>query len=729
MEKADDDKGVEDHKIHNDEDIEQGVETTKVEKRLSFVDLYKIRPPKHIKDYPIKETILLAYQSLRVVYGDLGTSPLYTFPSVRLSNPAEDDILGILSIILWSLTLVCVVKYVCIVLCANDHGEGDTFAIYSLLSRHLNFHNNNISQVSWLDSDANLRYYSNSVLQTKAKRFLDESKKAQSLLTFIVMIGICMVIGDGALTPAISGKKFLITSLPFYLRLFKLIKYMIWHVGHVVMISIVVLLFVFLFQRMGTSKVGFTFSPIMFTWLLSTSAIGVFNIIKHYPTVLKAASPHYIVKLFLKDPKTAWKLLGTTALCLTGAEAMFADLGHFNKRSIQIAFIGYVYPALVLTYSGEAAYLIKYREHMSTAFYSAVPNLVFWSIFILATLAAVVGSKSLISASFSIIKQAMALGCFPRVTMVHTSDKYEGQVYSPEINYFVMVMCILIVVFFKGGQEIGNAYGAAVILVMMITTCLMVAVMLVVWDTHFLLILLFLWVFFLVEGAYMTSLLSKIPQGAWVPFAISFFVLSIVYSWIYGRQKKGEYEAERKMGLDELTKLVSQESNEVTRVPGICFFCTDLVSGVPPIIRHYVQLLGSLRQVMVIVTVRTLPIKSVLPSERFVVGRLGPTGVYRCLVQYGHKDEPNMEGEEFVQAVVELLKEVVIERPKETTLIESAMDNGGLMFVIGRTILKSKETNGWLRHFSIDCLYRFLQSYHCFFEVTAYQNAASWHVL
>ncbi|XP_068667077.1 potassium transporter 26-like [Aristolochia californica] len=683
-----------------DVDVEQAVGTKKVEKRLSFLDLYKVRPIKPRKDYPISETLLLAYQSLGIVYGDLGTSPLYTFPAVRLPNPREDDILGILSIILWSLTLICVVKYVCIVLRADDHGEGGTFAIYSLLSRHLNLRNNKISQTSRLDSDANLRYYSSSVFQTKAKKLLEESKTAQSVLTFIVLLGICMVIGDGALTPAISV---LSAVQGIQLRTTKI------HQGHVVIMSVIILLFVFLFQRMGTTKVSFTFSPIMFTWLLCTAGIGVFNIIKHYPAILKAVSPHYIVKLFLKDPKTAWKLLGSTALCLTGAEAMFADLGHFNKRSIQVAFIGFVYPALVLTYSGEAAYLIKNPQDMSTAFYSAVPKPIFWPVFIIATLAAVVGSQCLISASFSIIKQAMALGCFPRVTMIHTSDKYEGQVYSPEVNYFVMVICLLIVICFKGGAEIGNAYGAAVILVMLITTWLMLVVMIAIWDTHFLLILLFLGVFFMVEGAYMTSLLNKIPQGAWVPFAISFFVLFIIYSWRYGRRKKSEYEAKRKLSLDELTELISQTGDQATRVPGICFFCTDLVNGVPPIIRHYVQLLGSLRQVMVIVTVRTLPVKSVLPTERFLVARLGPKGVYRCLVQYGYKDEPNMEGEDFVQVVVELLKEVEMERAEEIAVIESALNNGGVMFVMGRTILKCKETNSWLCRFAIDCLYRFLQ--------------------
>ncbi|KAG9442705.1 hypothetical protein H6P81_018559 [Aristolochia fimbriata] len=702
MEKANDHIGVEDH---IDEDIEQGVETTKVERRLSFVDLYKIRPPKHTKDYPLKETILLAYQSLGVVYGDLGTSPLYTFPSVRLSNPAEEDILGILSIILWSLTLVCVVKYVCIVLRADDHGEGGTFAIYSLLSRHLNFHNNKISRVSRLDSDANLRYYSNSVKQTKAKRFFEESKKAQSVLTFIVMLGICMVIGDGALTPAISvlsavqgiqsrapkihqGVFFLVEGA-YMTSLLSKIPQGAW-VPFVISFFVLSIVYSWIYgrQKKGEYEEERKMGLDELTKLVSqennqvTRVPGICffctDLVNGVPPIIR----HYV------------QLLGSLR-----AEAMFADLGHFNKRSIQIAFIGYVYPALVLTYSGEAAYLIKYPENMSTAFYSAVPNPVFWPIFVLATLAAVVGSQCLISASFSIIKQAMTLGCFPRVTMIQTSDKYEGQVYSPEINYFVMVICILIVVFFKGGEEIGNAYGAAVILVMMITTCLMVVVMLVVWDTHFLLILLFLGVFFIMEGAYMTALLTKIPQGAWVPFVISFSILLIIYSWMYGQRRKREYEAVSMMSLDELTDLV-RNNDEVTRVPGICFFCTDLETGIPPIVRHYVQLSGSLHHVMVIITVRTLPIESVHPSERFLVARLGTEGIYRCLVQYGRVG--------FCTSSSGVARDREGRRNNNNQVRHEHRQ--GNVRDWKNYILKNKCTSGWLHRLVIDHFYKFLKN-------------------
>ncbi|MQM21176.1 hypothetical protein Taro_054210 [Colocasia esculenta] len=395
----------------------------------------------------------------------------------------------------------------------------------------------------------------------------------------------------------------------------------------------------------------------------------------------------------------------------TGSEAMFADLGHFNKRGIQycccmqIAFSFVVYPALIVAYAGEAAYLIENPNNINTAFYSSVPNLLFWPMFVISTLAAIVASQSLISASFSIVRQSMALGCFPRLTMVHTSPKHEGQVYSPEVNYFLMIASILITIGFKGGPEIGNAFGVAVIWVMIITTLLMVVVMLVIWDTNIILVSIFVIVFLGMEGTYMTSLTNKVPQGGWVPFTISVFFLSVTLSWTYGRSKKANYEAERKMNAADLNQLIT--ANNVVRVPGVCFFCTDLINGIPPIVQHYMQHVGALREIMVMVTVRTVPVRSVLSEERCLAAQLSPKGIYRCLVQYGYMDVPDMGGEEFLTSVMEALKDKAA-GPEEVEALESALRKG-IVFVVGRTILKTSPTSGWFTRFVIDNLYRFLQ--------------------
>ncbi|KAG0497300.1 hypothetical protein HPP92_001991 [Vanilla planifolia] len=400
---------------------------------FSFVESYEV-PRRKTTDYTLLQTLLLGYQSLGVVYGDIGTSPLYVFSSITLSQPEEKDILGILSLIFWTLTTMGLIKYVFIVLRADDHGEGGTFALYSLLRQHVNFKGKMVATTTRLASDVNLLYHSKGCpLQNRTKKFLEESSKAQAVITFIVLLGTCMVIGDGALTPAISG--------------------------NVVLLSVAILVILFLFQRFGTSKVSFSFSPIMVLWFSFTAGIGLYNVVKFYPWIMKALSPNYIVCFFQRNHRKGWELLGAVALCITGAEAMFADLGHFNKRGIQLSYSFVVYPALILAYSGEAAYLIKNPDKISTAFYSSVPEPIFWPMFVVATLAAVVASQALISASFSIIRQSVALGCFPRVTMVHTSAKHEGQVYSPEVNYFLMLVCILITVGFNGGAEIGNAFG------------------------------------------------------------------------------------------------------------------------------------------------------------------------------------------------------------------------------------------------------------------------------
>ncbi|KAH7856095.1 hypothetical protein Vadar_032660 [Vaccinium darrowii] len=543
-----------------------------------------------------------------------------------------------------------------------------------------------------------MRYYSQrSCLQSRTKKFLEGSTKAQTLLTFLVLLGTCMVIGDGALTPAtcvlsaLQGIKTRSTKISQ---------------GEVVLLSVVLLVALFAFQSAGTSKVALSFSPIMVTWFVTNAAIGIYNIITYHPSILKGLSPHYIYKFFALRGKIAWDILGAVFLSITGAEAMFADLGHFNKRAIQLAFSLFVYPAVILTYAGEAAYLVQYPEQISDAYYASIPEKIYWPMFVVSTLSAVVSSQSMISATFSIVKQSMALGCFPRVNMIHTSSKHEGQVYSPEINYILMVLCIGLVVGFKGGVQLSNAYGVVVIWVMIITTCLMTLVMLVIWDTNFLLVCAFFFPYILIEGAFMTSLLNKIPQGGWVPFAISAVFLAVMFSWTYGRSKKSIYEAERKMSLTELDQMLS--TTNLCRPTGLCFFCTDLINGIPPIIRHYIQNTNSLREIMVIITVRTLPIKTVLPEERLVVGKLGPEGVYRCLVQFGYKDSPRlMDGDDFVALVVGKLCEIT-ETTGEKWRLRLA-EGSGAVFVVGRTILKSNKENGWFARFVIDYLYRFLQ--------------------
>ncbi|GJM91980.1 hypothetical protein PR202_ga08403 [Eleusine coracana subsp. coracana] len=515
------------------------------------------------------QTVLLAYQSLGIVYGDLGTSPLF-----------------------------------------HERKRG---------------------------------------LPSKLHQWLEGSSKMQSAVTYFVLFGTCMMIGDGALTPAIS-----------VLSAVQGIESRSTHItqDHVVILSVVILVLLFLIQRFGTSKVSFSFSPIMLLWFGSIAVIGVYNMFKYHPPVLKAVSPHYIYYYFAKDKRVGWEQLGAVILCITGAEAMFADLGHFNKKSIQMAFSAVVYPSLILAYAGQAAYLIKHPSELSTTFYSSVPEPLFWPMFVVATLSAIVASQSLISASFSIIRQSVALGCFPRVTIKHTSEEHEGQVYCPEINYLLMLVCILVTVGFRGGPEIGRAFGVAVIFVMLITTpsddhcdardletarCAGL-----VCSSPF---------FVAMEGVYMSALMNKVTEGGWVPFAIALFLLVPTLAWTYGRKLKAEYEARHAVGATELDALVARSA----RAPGVCVFCTDLE----------------------------------------------PAGVYSCIVQYGYTDKHDLVGDGFVGSAIAALKEVA-GSAEEAELMTSALGEG-YVFVFGRTILQLGQDHNWLKRFVINILYRFLQ--------------------
>ncbi|XP_031095405.1 potassium transporter 26-like [Ipomoea triloba] len=649
--------------------------------------------------YPPMETLLLAYQSLGVVYGDLGTSPVNVFSATQLTNLSEDDLIGTLSLIFWALTILVLIKYTFIVIHADDHGEGGTFALYSQLCQHINIRSKLAIQSCMKgEPDDGPVYYGGSggQLRAKAKKFIENSPGAQNFLTFIVLLGTCMVIGDGTLTPAtcvISALQGIQSVSPKITQ------------DHVVFMSAVLLIVLFAFQHCGTNKVSFAFSPIMLLWFATNTSIGIYNIIKYHPSILRAISPHYMVKFFIRNHKTAWDLLGAVFLGITGAEAMFADLGHFNKRAIQLGFCFVVYPSLVITYAGETAYLVRYPEKITNAYYSSIPKAVYWPMFGISTLAAIVASQSMISACFSIVKQSLSLECFPRVKIVHTSSKHEGQVYCPEINYTLMVLCVGLVIGFKGGVELANAYGVVVIWVMIITTFLTALVMLLIWNTNILLILGFFLPYILIEGFFMTSLLRKIPQGGWVPFAISVILFAVMISWTYGSSKKKEYEAERKMALTELDEMLSV--SYMYRTPGTCFFFTDLVNGIPPIVRHYIQHTGSIQEIMVIVTVRTVPIKTVPPEERFSVQKLGVKGAYRCLVQFGYKDSQNVGGEECVSSMIARLQEAA-ESSGEKQKISSATQRG-VIFVVGRTILKANGQNGRFSRFTINYLYRFLQ--------------------
>ncbi|XP_021849691.1 potassium transporter 1 [Spinacia oleracea] len=695
-----------------------------------------------IKRASCSAVLTLAYQSLGVVYGDLSTSPLYVYKttfSEKVSLREDDeDIYGVLSFIFWTFTLVALFKYIFVVMSADDNGEGGTFALYSLLCRHAN--------LSVLPNDDKLSAIysiegSDQTARTSAFKLpFEKHERFHKALLIFVFLGTCMTIGDGVLTPAIS-----VLSAVSGVRL----KFTGLHENYVVVVSCIILVVLFSLQHHGTHRVSFMFAPIVLAWLLCISSIGVYNIIRWNPGVVNALSPVYMFKLLRHTGMAGWVSLGGVVLSITGVETMFADLGHFSACSIKIAFTFLVYPCLVLAYMGEAAFLSRHHEDIQRSFYKAIPEPVFWPVFVVATFAAVVGSQAVITATFSIISQCCALNCFPRVKIVHTSSEIYGQIYIPEVNWMLMCLCLAVTIGLRDTNMIGHAYGLAVTTVMLVTTCLMALVMVVVWRKRIITAVSFLLLFGSIEVLYFSACLFKVPESGWIPLALSSILMVVMYVWNYGTLKKHRFDMENKVSVDQLVSL--GPSLGMVRVPGIGLLCTNLGTGVPAVFGHFVTNLPAFHQILVIVCVKSVHIPYVAEEERFLLGRVGPKeyGMFRCVVQFGYKDllQENYDFENRV--VSELINFVETEEERDTVngimeqantstqmveyqdhvkLLDFSLDNlenvslrdesikilgareSGVAYIFSHSYAKAKKSSSILNKFAINILYAFLSN-------------------
>ncbi|KAF9606936.1 hypothetical protein IFM89_030234 [Coptis chinensis] len=639
----------------------------------------------NVKKESWKSVLLLAYQSLGVVYGDLSTSPLYVYKSTFAEDiqhsETNEEIYGVLSFVFWTLTLVPLLKYVFIVLRADDNGEGGTFALYSLLCRH--------AKISFMPNcqvaDEELSAYKkdhigppdmNIGLRLKSK--LEKHRVLQKMLLILALIGTCMVIGDGVLTPAVS-----VFSAVSGLEL-SMSKEQHKYVE--LPVACVILVCLFSLQHYGTHRVGFMFAPIVITWLICISSIGVYNIFHWNPQVYQALSPYYMYKFLKKTQSRGWMSLGGILLCITGSEAMFADLGHFSQLSIKIAFTSVVYPSLILAYMGQAAYISKHHiveNNYQIGFYVSVPEPLRWPVLAIAILAAVVGSQAIITGTFSIIKQCSALGSFPRVKIIHTSSKIHGQIYIPEINWILMLLCLVVTIGFRDTKRLGNASGLAVITVMLVTTCLMSLVMVLCWHQSIFLAICFILFFGAIEALYFSASLIKFREGAWVPIVLAFVFMAIMYAWHYGTLKKYEFDVQNKVSINWLLSL--GPSLGIVRVRGIGLVHTELVSGIPAIFSHFVTNLPAFHQVLVFLCIKSVPVPYVLPDERFLVGRIGPKEyrIYRCIVRYGyhdiHKDDVAFE-KDLICSIAEFIRSERLEPNGRAQDLEKEDEN---MTVVG----------------------------------------------
>ncbi|CAK8533706.1 unnamed protein product [Lathyrus sativus] len=631
------------------------------------MDLESVIHKNTIKEESWKHVLVLAYQSLGVVYGDLSTSPLYVYKSAFAEDiehsDTNEEIFGVLSFVFWTLTLIPLFKYVFIVLRADDNGEGGTFALYSLLCRH--------ARVSLMPNtqlaDEDLTQYTMDGTAAINKRnvgsglksLLEKHRVLQRVLLVLALIGTCMVIGDGVLTPAISVFS-AISGLELSMSKEQ-------HKYVEVPVACIILIFLFALQHYGTHRIGSLFAPVVLTWLICISSIGIYNIIHWNPHVYQALSPYYMFKFLKKTQSGGWKSLGGILLCITGSEAMFADLGHFSQLSIQIAFTFLVYPSLILAYMGQAAYLSKHHSletDYRIGFYVSVPVKLRWPVLAIAILQAVVGSQAIITGTFSIIKQCSSLGCFPKVKIVHTSSKIHGQIYIPEINWSLMLLCLAVTIGFRDTKRLGNAAGLAVITVMLVTTCLMSLVIVLCWHKSAWVAICFLVFFGSIEALYFSASLIKFLEGAWVPIALSLIFLIIMYVWHYGTVVKYEFDVQNKVPINWL--LGVGPTLGIVRVKGIGLIHTELVAGIPAIFSHFVTNLPAFHQVVIFLCIKSVPVPHVAPRERFLVGRIGPKEyrLYRCIARYGyrdvHKDDMEFEND-LICSIAEFIRSDISE--------------------------------------------------------------------
>ncbi|VAH84081.1 unnamed protein product [Triticum turgidum subsp. durum] len=586
-------------------------------------------------------TLHLAFQSLGVVYGDMGTSPLYVFSSTFTGGIKDtDDLLGVMSLIIYTVLLLPLMKYCFIVLRANDNGDGGTFALYSLISRY--------ARISLIPNqqaeDATVSHYKLESPTNRVKRAhwikekMENSPKFKVILFLVTILATSMVIGDGVLTPCIS----VLSAVTGIKQSAKSLTQ-----GQIAGIAIGILIVLFLVQRFGTDKVGYTFGPVIFIWFILIAGIGIYNLIKHDTGILKAFNPQYIVEYFQRNGKDGWISLGGVILCITGTEAMFADLGHFNVRAIQIGFSAVLLPSVLLAYMGQAAYLRIHPEDVADTFYKSIP-----------VAAAIIASQAMISGAFAIIAQSQVLGCFPRVRVTHTSKKYHGQVYIPEINYALMILCVAVTAIFQTTDKIGNAYGIAVVFVMFITTLLVTLVMAMIWKTSLLWIALFPIIFGGAELLYLSSAFYKFVEGGYLPLGFAAILMLIMGTWHYVHVHRYKYELKNKVSNNYVADLATRRN--LARLPGIGVLYSELVQGIPPILPHLVEKVPSIHSVLVITSIKYLPISNIETNERFLFRYVEPREyrVFRCVVRYGYNNKVE-DPREFENLLIGNLKQFI----------------------------------------------------------------------
>ena len=536
---------------------------------------------------------------LGVVYGDIGTSPLYAFKaSLDLFKGVPIttlEVYGILSLIFWSLVLIVTVKYVMLVMRADNRGEGGILALMALAQR------------------------------------VSVGTALRNTLALVGIVGACLFFGDGIITPAISvlsAVEGLEVSAPN-----------LKEVVLPVCVAIIVLLFAM--QYRGTHSVGRVFGPIMAVWFLIIGAMGLVEILKH-PMVLLAISPTYALTLCIYHDKLAFVVLGAVVLCVTGAEALYADMGHFGARPIRIAWTAFVLPCLVLNYFGQGALVLQDPAAIENPFFLLGPEWTRFPMVALATVATVIASQAVISGAYSMTRQCMQLGFLPRMSVRHTSNTEEGQIYVPQVNTALMVGVVILVLAFKTSDALASAYGIAVTGTFICTAVLAMVVFRRQFHWSRLSAVAVFGTFFVIDGVFFSANTLKVVEGGWVPLALGIFLTVLMTSWKRGRDLLLARWQQDSMPLAPFLARLPQ--SRIVRVPGLAVFLTGNPDYVPTSLLHNLKHNKVLHEHVLFVTVQNEDVPEIAPARRATVSELAP-GVNRVVLRYGFMESPNIPRE------------------------------------------------------------------------------------
>ncbi len=541
--------------------------------------------------------LTLSLAALGVVYGDIGTSPLYALrecfhgPHAIEATPA--NILGVLSLVFWSLITVISGKYLRFVLRADNQGEGGILALTAL-----------------------------------ATPIKIVSRTERWPLVLLGIFGAALLYGDGMITPAISVLS-AVEGLQITTPIFT---------PYVVPITIVILVALFLIQSHGTARVGLLFGPVTLAWFGTIAVLGIWQIVR-VPGVLAAINPIYAVRFFALNRINGYLVLGTVVLVITGGESLYVDLGHFGRRPIRTAWFTVVLPALLLNYFGQGALLLRMPEARTNPFFLLAPPWLLLPLVILAACATIIASQAVISGAFSITKQAVQLGFLPRLTMRHTSSTESGQIYMPGVNWMLMIACILLVLGFQSSSNLAGAYGVAVISTMTITSTMFVVVTRERWLWPRPKVGAIVGLFFAIDVAFLGANLVKIQHGGWFPLLVAVIIFTLMTTWKRGRRAIAGVMLAGARPLDEFLEDVA--SNPPIRVPGTAVFMAGSAAGVPPALTHNLKHNQVLHERIILLTARTDQRPRVDDGERVVVEPLS-NGFWRATLHFGFMEEPNV---------------------------------------------------------------------------------------